>query len=148
MLLRSSEVEQDPMGEPRVFDQRGVRELLKRAHVSMMKRIGITAVLAVVLHVLLGWAWTFVAGLVGGGMGPRRGWVVGALGVLLDWLLLVVYNGAVAASAVQEMARVFGALIGNLPGAAVVCATLLVGAVLGALGGALGSALRRVLFST
>jgi ABC-type dipeptide/oligopeptide/nickel transport system permease subunit len=42
------------------------------------------------------------------------------------------------------MARTVGGLIGNLPGVAVVGATVLIGAVLGALGGVLGQQARRL----
>ncbi len=97
------------------------------------------AVLAVLLHLILGWPWTILAGVAAGVWKGRGGWRVGALGVGLGWLVFVVYDYLVAADAVAEMTRVMGGLLGNLPGFVVVVVTLVIGLVLGALGGAVGT---------
>lgn len=101
----------------------------------------VTLILALVLHLLLGWAWTLGAGVVGGLWAGRRGWLVGALGVGLGWLVLVVYSYLAAAPAVGEMTRVMGALMGGLGGWVVVLATVLLGTLLGLLGGIIGGQL-------
>ena len=102
-------------------------------------KIAFTFALALVLHLLLGWGWTLAAGIAGGFWAVRRGWLVGALGVGLDWLVWLLYDYAVARAATSEMVRVLGGILGNLPGVAVVGFTLLLGLVLGALGGFVGT---------
>lgn len=113
-----------------------------RSTVYPMKRllqILATALLALVLHLTLGWAWTLLAGAAGGFWAVRGGVWVGAAGAALAWAGLVLYNFWVDARAVGAMTRTMGELLGNLPGLAVVGLTLLVGALLGALGGFLGA---------
>ena len=102
-------------------------------------KIVVTILLAFLLHVLLGWAWTILAGLAGGLWIGRRGWLVGGIGVGLSWLGLVLYNIAVAAGPVGRMAETFGGILGNLPGPLIVALTVLIGGLLGAVGGALGT---------
>lgn len=103
-----------------------------------------TAMLSVLLHLALGWAWTLGAGLVGGAWAGRRGWLVGAGGVALGWAALVAYGFAAAPDATVRMARTVGGLFGNLPGAVAVLATVLIGALLGAAGGFAGQQARRL----
>ncbi|WP_456426082.1 hypothetical protein [Rhodocaloribacter sp.] len=98
-----------------------------------------TFVLAVVLHLILGWPWTILAGVAAGVWKGRGGWRTGALGVGLGWLFFVGYDYLVAAGTVSEMTRVMGEFMGNLPGFVVVVVTLVIGLVLGALGGAVGA---------
>lgn len=111
----------------------------------MLLRILGTAALALVLHLLLGWGWTLGAAVVGGWWAGRHGWLVGAAGLLVSWGALVVYDYASAPGAVGEMLRAMGQILGNLPGAAVVGLTLLIGCLLGVVGGSLGTQLGRVL---
>lgn len=103
-----------------------------------------TFALALALHLLLGWAWTLGAGIVGGAWAARRGWLVGAAGVALGWAALVVYNFIAAPDATVRMARTMGGLLGNLPGVVTVLATVLIGAALGAAGGFVGQQARRL----
>jgi len=103
-----------------------------------------TILLALAVHLTLGWAWTLAAGIAGGAWARQRGWLVGLVGVAAAWAALVAYNFAIAPDATVRMARTVGGLIGNLPGVAVVGATVLIGAVLGALGGVLGQQARRL----
>ena len=105
-------------------------------------KLAATAVLALVLHVLLGWAWTLGAGVVAGVWAGRRGWFVGGMGVGLSWLVLVVYNFIIAAGPVGRMTETLGGILGNLPGFAVVGITLVIGVLLGTLGGGLGTQIR------
>ncbi|HET6566811.1 MAG TPA: hypothetical protein VFG50_02530 [Rhodothermales bacterium] len=97
--------------------------------------------LAILLHVFFGWAWTVLAGVLAGMWIPRRGWLVGAAVVALDWLLLVIWNYVVAGHEVSRMLTAVGGIIGNLPGPVVVGVTLLVGALLGMFGGLIGSSI-------
>ena len=101
-----------------------------------------TSILALILHLLLGWAWTILAGLVAGLWKGPGGWWVGGMGVGLTWLGLILYNFSVAAEPVGRMTEVLGGILGNLPGMAVVGATLLIGILLGTVGGGLGTQIR------
>ncbi len=118
-------------------------------YATWIKRNGMkiltTAIVALALHLTLGWAWTLGAGIAGGAWAVRRGWLVGAAGVALEWAALVGYNLIVAAGPVRELARVLGGLLGNLPGWVVVLLTVLLGAALGALGGFIGTQAARLL---
>lgn len=108
-----------------------------------LKLIAVT-LLALALHLVLGWWWTAVAALIGGYWIGRRGWMLGAAAVGFDYLALVLYSYAADPRAFGVMTDTMGALVGNLPGAAIVAVTLAIGAATGALAGAAGSRLRRV----
>ncbi|PSQ98838.1 MAG: hypothetical protein BRD48_05940 [Bacteroidetes bacterium QS_9_68_14] len=97
-----------------------------------------TFLLALAVHLTLGWAWTLAAGIAGGAWARQRGWLVGLVGVAAAWAALVAYNFAAAPNATTRMARTVGALLGNLPGWATVLATVLMGALLGTTGGFIG----------
>lgn len=97
--------------------------------------------LSLILHVFLGWMWTAVAGVAGGLASRRLGWVIGLAAVTLAWAILVGYTFVVSPGATAEMARIFGSIVGNLPGAATVAGGILIGAVIGALGGTTGQLL-------
>ena len=106
-----------------------------------MKILG-TAVLSIILHLLLGWAWTLLAGIVGGFWAVRRGWLVGTFGVGLAWAALIGYNFAVASGPVTTMTDTMGGIMGDWPGFATVALTLFIGVLLGLLGGAIGGQIR------
>jgi hypothetical protein len=80
---------------------------------------------------------------VGGVIAPRRGGLVGLLGVGLEWAALVGYNYVVAGAAMEVMTSTLGGILGNTPGAVVVAATVFIGALLGGLGGTVGALARR-----
>ena len=101
-----------------------------------------TILLALVVHLALGWAWTLAAGIAGGAWARQRGWLVGLVGVAAAWAALVAYNFAIAPDATVRMARTVGGLLGNLPGFVTVLATVFVGALIGAVGGFVGQQLR------
>lgn len=103
-----------------------------------------TAVVALAFHLTLGWMWTTGAGVAGGLVAARHGWLVGLLGVAVDWAVLVGYSMLGAGAATEIMIRTVGDILGNTPGAAVVAATVLIGALLGGLGGVVGTATRRL----
>ncbi len=98
-----------------------------------------TAILALLLHLLLGWMWTMLAGIAVGVWIGRRGWLVGGIGVGLSWLGLVLYNFVVAAGPVGRMTDTLGGILGNLPGPLIVALTVLIAGLLGAVGGAVGT---------
>lgn len=105
-------------------------------------RFALLVLLAVLLHVLLGWEWTVLAGIVAGLAVPRRGWLTGLLVVGSDWLILILFNFVMDARATTAMTTAVGTILGNLPSAAVVALTLLIGCMLGLLGGGAGAQLR------
>jgi hypothetical protein len=103
----------------------------------------LTALLSVAAPLMLGWEWTVLAGIVGGLVSQRRsGWLVGGGGAALGWAALVVYTAAVAPASLRVLADTLSSLAGNIPGAALVGLTVLLGGLLGALGGGIGSVLR------
>ncbi len=101
-----------------------------------------TFVLALALHLTLGWAWTPLAALAGGAWSRRAGGgaLTGALGVGLAWAALVAYNAAVAYAPTALLAHTVGGLLG-VPGGATFALTALLGATLGALAGLAGGLL-------
>jgi hypothetical protein len=103
------------------------------------------AACALLLHLTLGWAWTLGAGVLAGLFVPKRGWLVGTLGVTLNWAVLITYNYVVAPAATQAMVDTMGGIIGNTPGMAVVAGTLSIGMLLGGLGGGVGTFARQML---
>ncbi len=103
----------------------------------------VTALLSIVVHLVLGWEWTVLAGIVGGIIARRlSGWLVGAGGAALGWGALVVYTSALAPMSLRVMIDTVASLAGNIPGEALVGLTVFVGGLLGALGGGIGSVLR------
>lgn len=106
-----------------------------------IKLIAVAAA-AFLLHFVLGWAWTFAAGVGAGVWQGRGGWHLGALAVGIDWAVWVIYSYTVDARAVHLMTETMGGVLGNMPFFAVVVLTLLIAAVLGGLGGAVGTRLR------
>lgn len=111
-----------------------------------MRLLRFAAVLlfAVVLHVVLGWEWTLLAGVAAGWLFGRLGWLYGGLAVGSDWLLLVVFNYVANARAVGTMTNSVGSILGNMPSFAVVAITLFIGLLLGTVGGAAGTQLNRL----
>lgn len=107
-------------------------------------KIAVVAALSVALHLVLGWGWTLGAGIVAGVWAGPRGWLLGGAGVGLAWGVLVLYNFAVAAGPVEQMAATMGGILGGVPGAATLGLTLLIGMLLGAAGGGVGTQLRRL----
>jgi len=104
-------------------------------------RILITSVLSVVIHLVFGWAWTLVAGILGGALASKRGWLVGMVGVGSGWAACLVYSYAVAPEPTATMLGALSRLAGNIPGAVLVLASLLIGLALGLFGGVIGTQL-------
>ena len=107
----------------------------------------LAAILSLVFHVLLGWQWALVGGVVAGLGSTRLGWVVGTIAVALSWTVLVIYNFAVAPAEMARFIEITSGLFGNMPGAMLVVTTISLGAVLGLLGGVIGSITRSLALS-
>lgn len=99
----------------------------------------LTVVCALLLHQLVGWGWTLLAGIMVGVWRGRQGWLLGAAGVGSSWLLLILFNVITAPEPVMRMAETVGGILGNMPGIAVHAATVVVGVMIGTVGGGLGT---------
>ena len=104
----------------------------------------VTFILALAIHLILGWAWTILAGIAVGAWAVQRGWLLGGGGVGLSWLVLILYNMIIAPGPVGRMTETFGGILGNLPGFSIIAITLLIGVLLGTVGGGLGTQIRRL----
>ncbi|MFK7847636.1 MAG: hypothetical protein AB8G77_20255 [Rhodothermales bacterium] len=104
-------------------------------------RFIVCTIIAVVLHLLLGWEWTLFAGLLCGMIMPAKSWLWGGFSVATGWGVLILYNYLIASAPLLRMLDVTGQILGNLPGAVVVVVTLLIGGLLGFLGGLIGAQL-------
>lgn len=102
-------------------------------------RILLVGVLALTLHLLLGWHWALGASFVAGIVTPRHGWFIGAAGTALAWAGLVLYAFWADPESTRVLLDALGALAGNIPGSAIVALTVGLGALLGGLGGAIGT---------
>ncbi|MEO1727022.1 MAG: hypothetical protein AAFR95_08325 [Bacteroidota bacterium] len=104
-----------------------------------------TATVALALHVILGWAWSVLGAVLGGFVMGRGGSVVGALGLVLPWSALVLWNLAFFGPEMARMTEAVGSLLGGLPSFVVPLLTLVSAFVLGTLGGLTGASLRKQL---
>jgi len=100
------------------------------------------ALVALAIHLLIGWPWTVLGGVLAGLVKGRWGWAYGGLGVALSWMGLVFWNYIVVPAETGKTYALLGDLLGNLSPTLVVGITLLLGAVLGMLGGLIGTQLR------
>ena len=106
----------------------------------------LATLISVVLHVLVGWQWSIIGGIVygywgtikEGGSGVVLTGILGAFSVGSAWMALVVYNYIVARDSIALMLDVMGGIMGNLPGSLIVVVTLLIGFILGFLGALIG----------
>lgn len=101
-------------------------------------------VVALTLHLLLGWMWSVIGAIVAGGMSRRLGPLVGTTSLVLAWGVAILYSFLRAPDETAEMTRVVAALLGNLPPPVTVALTLFIAAALGLTGGWFGSTLRRL----
>ncbi len=99
----------------------------------------LTVIVALLVHLALGWPWVIAAGIVAGYLRRERGWMFGAAGVGLAWIGLVLYGFVVSSGPTGEMLRVTGRLLGNVTGIGIVVLTVLMGCLLGGLGGGIGT---------
>lgn len=109
----------------------------------MLFLLFICCIIALAVHVVLGWPWSILGGVVAGWLEPRGGWWRGALVVGSAWLILIGYNLLVATGPVREMHRVVASIAGNLPAWTIPVLSVFVGLLIGAAGGMVGASLRR-----
>jgi hypothetical protein len=107
----------------------------------------LASVTSLVLHILLGWQWSLVGGIVAGTLTPRFGWLTGTIAVTLSWGALVLYNFSVAPAEMTRFLEIVSGLFGNMPRPMVVVTTLAMGALLGLLGGTIGTLVRSLTLS-
>lgn len=105
-------------------------------------KLAVTALLALAVHLLIGWWATPLAALAGGIWKGRGGWWIGLAALALAWGGIVLYSALADGDAFARMTATVGGLLGNLPSFAVVAATLSIGALLGLLGGLAGTQVR------
>ena len=97
-----------------------------------------------VAHVLLGWQFTILGGVVAGFHSSPHHWLNGMLAGALAWMSLVAYNLSVARKPTEVMLTSMGAIFGGLPGWGLLILTICLGALLGAAGVWPGIVLRRL----
>jgi len=115
-----------------------------RTSIGMLKYMAATAVAALVLHVVLGWAWSVLASVGGGYFSGRRGWLVGGAALLVSWSAITWFRFLQAPAEVSEMARVVAGLAGGVPAFTTYLLTMFIGTLLGVAGGFLGSSIAEV----
>lgn len=98
--------------------------------------------LALMLHLFLGWQWTLLAGVVYGFYARRLGALLSSLACGLSWAQLVLWNLAVAPFETGNLTEAVGGLLGNIPSWAVVAVTILIGMLCGLLGALIGRRIR------
>ncbi len=107
-------------------------------------KLALSFSVALLSHLLIGWAWGALGGVLIGWLSPRGGWWKGILVVGAVWAVLIGYNFVVAAGPVSEMHRVMGDIIGDLPAWAFPLISLATGGMIGLAGGLVGSAAGRL----
>lgn len=99
-----------------------------------MRILALSWLTALVAHLLFGWAWTPLGGVVAGLNSGTRPFSIASLAGGLSWGALTGYNLAVAPGETARMLSTMGAIFGGIPGPVVAFATVLIGALLGLLG--------------
>ncbi|MEZ4698814.1 MAG: hypothetical protein R2834_00670 [Rhodothermales bacterium] len=99
---------------------------------------------ALVAHVVAGWPFSVLGGVIVGYRMVDRGWLWGGLAVGASWAGLVAYNFIAAADPTAEMIRVMARILGNMPEPLFVVLTIFTGCVLGVCGGLVGAQAARV----
>ncbi|MCY3594461.1 MAG: hypothetical protein OXI05_08455 [Bacteroidota bacterium] len=110
-----------------------------------MIRILIGLGTAIILHLILGWAWSIGGGIAAGMYCRRRAWLAGGIAVGLGWTLFVAHAFIVAPEPTLRLLAIMGAMFGGLPGALIPVVTVFVGGLLGVAGGTLGASMNPVL---
>lgn len=101
-------------------------------------RIAACIGVALLLHLALGWEWSLLAGVFCAMIMASRVLLWGAVSTGASWLILSMYNLAVAWDPVLEMIDAIGRILGNLHGTVIVLLTVLIGSVLGLIGALIG----------
>jgi MFS-type transporter involved in bile tolerance (Atg22 family) len=99
------------------------------------------ALLALILHLLLGWQFAVLGAILGGYLSPASGWKTGLTALFAIWCGLMLWNYFMAPQSIQTLFSTMSGILGGLPSFAFPMLTLLVASVLGALGGSFGAQL-------
>ncbi len=108
----------------------------------MIQKIVLISALAVLLHRILGWEFTLLAGMVAGLW--ERGWLPGMVGVGSSWAGWHLYHWVRAPEGYARLLDTLGVLAGGVPPLVVVAVSVSVGIALGGLGAVLGSAIVQI----
>lgn len=112
-----------------------------------MVRILIGCIVAVTLHLLLGWPWSVGGGIATAMYNPRRAWIAGGIAVGLGWTLFVAHALLTAPEPAARLLAIMGGLFGNIPGVLIPVITVFVGGLLGIAGGILGTSIHAAFMS-
>ncbi len=104
-------------------------------------------IVALVLHLVLGWPFSVAGGVVAGYLAVDKGWLWGGAAVGFSWALLVTYNFVVANGPVSRMIDIMAQILGNMPEVMFVVLTILIGCALGVCGGLVGAQTARIVRS-
>ena len=96
-------------------------------------------IVALALHLTLGWAWTLIAGLGVGAVLRQGGWWAGGLMGTISWGLLIGWSFWEAPAETARLTGTVGELLAGISGVLFVGAVLGIGFVLGAVGALAGS---------
>ncbi len=107
-------------------------------------KLFVSFAVALLSHLLFGWIWGVLGGVLVGWLSPKGGWWKGVLVVACAWAALIGYNFVVAAGPVAEMHRVMADIIGDLPAGAFPLMSVGAGGMIGLAGGLVGSAARHL----
>ena len=105
-------------------------------------RFLIPVAVTLVIHLVLGWRWDLLGGVVAGWMWIDGGWWRGAASVGAVWLGLVMYTLIVATGPTLELHSVLAGMAGDMPSWSVPLIVVLIGILIGAVGGSIGTRLR------
>ncbi|MCY4232725.1 MAG: hypothetical protein OXE59_03135 [Bacteroidetes bacterium] len=105
-------------------------------------RLWLGFIVAMLLHLILGWAWSIGGGIAVGLYRAEHAWIVGGIATGLSWAAFVIHAFIVAPEPTQRLMDIMGALFGGIPSGLVPVATILVGIIVGSSGGAFGAAFR------
>ena len=98
----------------------------------------------IALHLLLGWEWTLLGGVLCGWLLPERSWLGGMMAVGGAWAAHVFFDWVAAPESVGRMVSDVGQIMGNLDGPLIVVLTVSIGCLLGLLGGLIGGQLKHI----
>ena len=116
-------------------------------------RFLISLVLALLAHVIAGWSWSILGGVLYGILLKDRSGIsaylihglAGAMCVGVSWGILITYNFFIAPEGTASMLDVMGGIMGNLPGVLIVVLTLFIGSLLGLLGAIIGVQVKKTI---
>jgi len=107
-------------------------------------RVWLGFAIAMLFHLLFGWAWSIAGGIVIGLFRAERAWIAGGIATGFSWAAFVIHAFVVAPEPTERLMNILGALFGGIPSQLIPAVTILVGVLLGASGGAFGASIRSI----